>query len=346
MSTRDIMVSPAEKRMHKRNLIVVGAFGLAIIIVFILSMNTGFIRLTPMELLHTILGDGTSQQELILFDFRLPRIVLSLLVGTGLAVSGSVMQAISRNGLADPGILGVNSGAGLAVLLFVVFFPVAASAPVYLLPLLAWGGSAFTAALVFTLAYRRNAGISPTRLLLSGVAVTAGISAVTIVLSLRISKEKFMFIQTWLAGSIWGKDWQFVLALLPFIAILLPYVFYKARTLNILNLGESMATGLGAFVSREQILLLAAAVGLAGSCVAVSGSIGFVGLIAPHLARRLVGSRHQALLPVTALVGALLIITADTIARWAFMPSEIPTGIVVAVIGSPYFLFLLVRSKA
>ncbi|SDX70657.1 iron ABC transporter permease [Paenibacillus sp. CF384] len=343
---REIVLSSAEKRMHKRNLIVAGSFGLGIIIVFILSMNTGFIRLTPMELIHTILGNGTAQQELILFDFRLPRIVLSILVGTGLAISGSIMQAISRNGLADPGILGVNSGAGLAVLLFVVYFPVAANAPVYLLPVLAWVGSALTAAIVFLLAYRRNTGISSTRLLLSGIAVTAGISSVTIVLSLRISKEKFMFIQTWLAGSIWGKDWQFVLALLPFIAILLPYVFYKARTLNILNLGDSMATGLGAFVSREQILLLAAAVGLAGSCVAVSGSIGFVGLIAPHLARRLVGSRHQAMLPVTALVGGLLIITADTIARWAFMPSEIPTGIVVAVIGSPYFLFLLVRSKA
>ncbi len=319
--------------------------GLLIFIVFILSMNTGFIRLTPLEVLRTIIGAGTEQQNLILFEFRLPRIVIAVLIGAGLAVAGCIMQAISRNALADPGILGINSGAGLAVLLYVAYFPSAAGAPVYMLPVLAWGGAAVTAAIVFALAYRRGTGLSSTPLLLSGVAVTAGLSSVMILLSLQISKQKFQFIQSWLVGTIWGKDWQFVLALLPFIAILLPYVICKSRTLNVLSLGTATATGLGAFVSREQLVLLAAAVGLAGSCVAVSGSIGFVGLIAPHLARRLIGTRHQVLLPTAALAGGLLVIAADTIARWVLMPSEIPTGIVVAVLGSPYFLYLLVRVK-
>ena len=231
-------------------------------------------------------------------------------------------------------------------MLFISFFPSTAAAPVFLLPVLALIGAGGTAALICVLAYKKNQGFKPTGLLLTGIAVAAGISAAMIVLTLRLSPEKYQFVATWLAGSIWGSSWKFVLALLPWMLVLLPYVMYKAQVMNVLNLGEPMATGLGASVTREQLKLLAAAVGLAASCVAVSGGIGFVGLIAPHLARRLVGAKHQMLLPVTALVGALLVITADTLGRWIIQPSEIPTGIVVAVIGAPYFLYLLSRTRA
>ncbi|MGW8820951.1 FecCD family ABC transporter permease [Paenibacillus lautus] len=320
--------------------------GALIILVFLISMNTGVIRLSPLEVIKTLFGGGTDKQELVLFEFRLPRIVISLLIGAGLAISGCVMQGISRNELADPGILGINAGAGLMVMLFISFFPSTAAAPVFLLPVLALIGAGGTAALICVLAYKKNQGFKPTGLLLTGIAVAAGISAAMIVLTLRLSPEKYQFVATWLAGSIWGSSWKFVLALLPWMLVLLPFVMYKAQVMNVLNLGEPTATGLGASVTREQLKLLAAAVGLAASCVAVSGGIGFVGLIAPHLARRLVGAKHQMLLPVTALVGALLVITADTLGRWIVQPSEIPTGIVVAVIGAPYFLYLLSRTKA
>lgn len=206
-------------------------------------------------------------------------------------------------------------------------------------------GAGLTAALIYSLAYKRHKGLSPTRLLLTGIAVAAGISAAMIVLMLRLSPDKYQFVATWMAGSIWGTNWKFVLSLLPWIVVLLPYVFYKASVMNVLNLGEQMAVGLGASVSREQLKLLSAAVGLAASCVAVSGGIGFVGLIGPHLARRLVGPKHQLLLPTSALVGSLLVITADTLGRQILQPSEIPTGIVVAIIGAPYFLYLLARSR-
>ncbi|NBD27122.1 FecCD family ABC transporter permease [Paenibacillus glycinis] len=343
---RTIEFTPAELRRRKRNAVTVASLLALIVLAFILSMNTGFIRLSPLDLLRTLFGSGTDQQHLILFDFRLPRIVISLLIGAGLAVSGSVLQAISRNALADPGILGINAGAGLAVLVFVAFYSSAASAPAYLLPILAWAGAGVAALLVFMISYRKHTGLSSNRLLMNGIAINSGISALTIVISLRLNPDQFQFVSTWMAGSIWGKDWSFVTALLPFIVVLLPYVFYKAHTVNVLSLGNSMATGLGAFVNREQVLLLAAAVGLAGSCVAVSGSIGFVGLITPHLARRLVGSRFQILLPATALAGALLVLVADTLGRWVLQPSEIPAGLVVAVIGAPYFLYLLVRSRS
>lgn len=288
---------------------------------------------------------GTDNQSLILFDFRLPRIVISILVGAGLAVSGCILQGISRNALADPGILGINAGAGLMVMLFISFYPATTAAPVFLLPVLALVGAGLTALLIYALAYKRHKGISPTRLILTGIAVAAGISAMMIVLTLRLDPDKYQFVATWMTGSIWGTNWKFVLALLPWIVVLLPFVFYKARVMNVLNLGEQTAIGLGAPVEKERLLLLAAAVGLAGSSVAVSGGIGFVGLIGPHLARQLVGPKHQLQLPASALAGGLLMIVADTIGRWILQSSEIPTGIVVAIIGSPYFLYLLARSK-
>ncbi|MFF2885244.1 FecCD family ABC transporter permease [Paenibacillus sp. NPDC057967] len=342
---READVLSASDNRLRRGLIVMAILAVLIITAFIISMNTGFIRLSPLDVMKTLFGMGTEKQSLILYQFRLPRIVISLLIGAGLAVSGCIMQGISRNALADPGILGINAGAGLMVMLFISFYPTTAAAPVFLLPVLALIGAGATAALIYALAYKRHEGISPTRLILTGIAVAAGISAAMIVLTLRLDPNKYQFLATWLAGSIWGSNWKFVLALLPWIVVLLPYVFYKARVMNVLSLGDQIASGLGTSVKGERMKLLIAAVGLAGASVAVSGGIGFVGLIGPHLARRMVGPKHQLLLPASALAGALLVIIADTVGRWILQPSEIPTGIVVAVIGAPYFLYLLARTR-
>lgn len=340
------LYSSFDQARHKRAILVISVLAVLIFIAFVISVNTGYIRLGPLELLQTMVGQGTDKQSLILFDFRLPRIVISLLIGASLAVCGAVMQGISRNALADSGILGINAGAGLMVMLLISFYPSTADAPVYLLPFAAFAGAGVTAVVIYALSYKKHQGLSPTRLLLTGVAVAAGMSAAMIVLTLRLSPEKYQFVATWLAGSIWGTSWKFVLSLLPWVVILIPYIFYKARVMNVLNLGEQTAIGLGTPVSKEQFRLLGAAVGLAAASVAVSGGIGFVGLVGPHLARRLVGPKHQYMLPASALLGALLVITADTIGRWILQPSEVPTGIVVAVIGAPYFLYLLARSKS
>lgn len=336
----------ADRRKRKRAYTIMLIIGGLVILSFIISMNTGHIRLSPLDVFKTLFGMGVDNQPLILFEFRLPRIVISILIGSGLAVSGAILQGISRNALADPGILGINAGAGLMVMLFVSFYPITSNAPIFLLPIMALFGAGFAALLIFMLSYKKNEGISPTRLVLSGIGVAAGISAAMIVLTLRLDPEKYQFVATWMAGSIWGTNWKFVVALLPWIVILLPLVFYKARVLNVLNLGEQTSIGLGTPIKKEQIWLLAAAVGLAGSSVSVSGGIGFVGLIAPHLARRLVGPRHELMLPTSALLGSLLVIAGDTIGRTILQPSEIPVGIVVAVIGAPYFLYLLARSRA
>ena len=338
-------LTPTQQKAKKKNFLILGALALLIVITLVISMNTGVIKLTPMEVIRTLFGQGDSQQQLILFEFRLPRIVIAVLVGMGLAISGAILQGISKNALADPGILGINAGAGLAVMLYISFFPSTEAAPVYLLPLLAFVGSGMAAALIYTLSYLRHEGITPMRLILTGIAIAAGISSAMIVLTLRLTPENYQFVATWLAGSIWGSNWRFVLSLLPWLLILLPFVYTKSRVLNVLNLGEITAVGLGASIERERRWLLVASVGLAGASVSVSGGIGFVGLIAPHLARQLVGSKHQFLLPAAALLGGLLVLMADTIGRSILEPSEIPAGIVVAVLGAPYFLYLLARLK-
>ncbi|WP_054940799.1 FecCD family ABC transporter permease [Paenibacillus ihuae] len=340
------LTSPAVKPRRSRDITIISLLAILIIVMFVISMNTGLMRLSPLDVLHTLLGGGTEQQKLILFDFRLPRIVISILVGAGFAVSGCILQGLSRNALAEPSTLGINAGAGFAVIIFISFVPATTAAHIYVLPLMALVGAVLTAALIYVLTYRREDGLSPTRMILIGIAVGAGIYAFQLILSLRLDPQNFQFVSIWLAGKIWGGDWRFVLALLPWIVILVPFAFYKSRVLNLLSLGDQTSAGLGLPVEKERILLLASAVILSGTCVAVSGGIGFVGLIAPHLARRLVGPKHQVLLPACALVGALLLITADTIARWILQPAEIPTGIVVAIIGAPYFLYLLARSKA
>ncbi|CAI6068338.1 Iron-uptake system permease protein FeuC [Paenibacillus sp. JJ-100] len=335
----------AERKKKTKSVVVLIALSLLIVTAFIVSMNTGFTKLSPIDVLRTLFGGGTPKQELILFEFRLPRIVIAVLIGAGLALSGCILQGVSRNALADPGILGINAGAGLMVMLFVSFFPTTTAAPIFLLPLLALVGACLAAFLIYILSYKKGEGILPTRMLLTGIGVAAGISSAMIVLTLRLSPEKYQFVATWLAGSIWGSNWKFVMALLPFIIVFVPLVLAKARVLNVLNLGDQTASGLGASVERERIVLLAAAAILAGACVSVSGGIGFVGLIGPHLARRLVGPKHQFLLPASALVGSLLVLVADTLGRVILQPSEIPAGILVAILGAPYFLYLLSRTN-
>ncbi len=334
-----------KRKVAVRNAAILLGCGILLILSFILSMNTGYTKLTPFDTLRTLFGGGTDKEKLILFDFRLPRIVISMLIGAGLSLSGCVIQGISKNALADPGLLGINSGAGMMVILYVLFFGAKSFLSVFTLPFLALIGAGITAIVIYVMAFKKGEGIAPMRLILTGVAVQAGISALTTVLVIRLDETQFDFVAAWQAGSIWGSNWKFVIALLPWLLILIPYVMMKSQILDVLTLGDEIAYGLGASVEKERRGLLGAAVALAASCVAVSGSISFVGLISPHLARKLVGPRHRGLLPACAMVGAVLVSTADTIARVIVQPSEIPTGIMVAIIGAPYFLYLLAKSK-
>ncbi|MFD0672564.1 FecCD family ABC transporter permease [Cohnella sp. GCM10027633] len=314
-----------------------------IVLVFLISLNSGLIRLSPKDVFATLFGQGTGEQELILFDFRMPRILIALLIGMGLAVSGAILQGITRNDLADPGIMGINAGAGLAVLLFFAYYPINQAAPALFVPMIAFAGGFAAALLIYVLSIKKGEGISPMRLILMGIAVAAGISAATFAISIRLDAFTFNFVNVWLAGSIWATGYKHVLVLLPWILILIPLAIYRSRSLNVISLHEHVAVGLGSSVSRQRFFFLAVAVALAASSVAIGGTIGFVGLIAPHVARRLVGPQHQYLIVTSAFIGGLLLLLADTIARYGIESTEIPTGIVAAVIGAPYFIYLLMK---
>ena len=338
-------IERCKRETAARNMIVMLMLIVLLFLSFLVSVNTGYIRIALADTIRILFGGGTDTENLILFQFRMPRIVISVLVGAGLALSGCIIQGITRNALADPGLLGINAGAGLMVILFVLFFDSRSVMAVFTLPFIALLGAGTAAVVVYMLSHKKGEGTDPLRLILTGIAVQAGISSLTTVLVVKLDETQFNFVASWQAGSIWGSNWRFVLALLPWLLFVIPYVLSKSRILDVLNLGDEIASGLGILVEKERRGLFAAAVALAASCVAVSGSISFAGLIAPHLARRLVGPSHQTLLPVCAITGAVLVSAADTTARVVVQPSEIPTGIMVAIIGAPYFLYLLICNR-
>jgi iron complex transport system permease protein len=337
-----------EKRKRKtaaRNRIVVLLLIVLLFLSFLISINTGHTRLAPADTARILFGGGTDRENLILFQFRLPRIVISVLVGAGLALSGCIIQGVAQNALADPGLLGINAGAGLMVILFVLFFGSRSFEAVFTLPFIALLGAGTAAVAVYMLSHKKGEGTEPLRLVLTGIAVQAGISSLTTVLVVKLDETQFNFVASWQAGSIWGSNWNFVLALMPWLLVVIPFILSKSRVLDILNLGDEIAGGLGVSVEKERRGLLAAAVALAASSVAVGGNISFAGLIAPHLARRLVGPGNRILIPVCAITGAALVSAADTAARVIVQPSEIPTGIMAAIIGAPYFLYLLISNR-
>lgn len=312
---------------------------------FFLHLQAGFHYFTKEHLLAILFFGGTPEERLTVFDFRMVRSILAVLIGMGLAVSGAVFQTISKNELASPSLLGVNAGAALAVMLLIYGSSSATGLGIWQQPLAAVVGGALAAALVFFLSHRRGRMTSTYNLVLNGIAVTAGLHALQILLLVSLDPTRFQQVNTWLIGSIFGNSWTHVDILFFIVLAGLLFLLVNHETLNLLALREETALGLGLRVNRTRFVLLMAAVVLASSCVAVGGSIGFVGLICPHIARRLVGVAHCRYLPVTALLGGILLVAADYTARVIIAPDEMLVGLVVSLIGAPYFLYILLRSK-
>lgn len=319
---------------------------LILAVTMFISTGIGYADLPFARVLPVLFGDGTFSESFVLFSVRLPRIFITLLAGAALALSGMILQGLTRNDLADPGIVGINSGAGVAVAVFFLFFPISAGSFIYMLPLVAFLGAFGTAVLIYLFSFEKNIGLHPTRFILVGVGFSLALSGAMIVLISGADRTKVDFIAQWLAGSIWGTDWPFVLALLPWLLIIVPFVLLQARALNLINLGDQVAVGTGVAMQRTQITLLISAVALAASAVSVTGGIAFVGLMAPHIARSLVGSDHRRLVPISMIIGSLLLVLADTVGRNLIDPDGLPAGIVVSLIGAPYFIYLLLRKPS
>lgn len=334
------MIHPA---VIKRQRLVLGVLFALIITTVVISMGMGYSSLSYDRLVLTFMGEGTFKEEFVLFSIRLPRIIITLLAGMALSLSGAILQGVTRNDLADPGVLGINSGAGVAIAVFFLYFNFTAGAFAFLLPVVAFAGALITACIIYLFSYNKQSGLQPTTLVLIGVGCSMALSGLMIILISSAERIKVDFIAKWLAGNIWGSDWPFIMALLPWLVVLIPFSLYKANRLNILGLSESVAVGVGLSIEKERIQLLLAAVSLAASAVSVTGGISFIGLTAPHLAKALVGPRNQLFMPVAILLGGWLLLLADTIGRHVVQPEGIPAGVMVALIGAPYFVYLLLK---
>ncbi|AFY44788.1 iron ABC transporter permease [Nostoc sp. PCC 7107] len=329
-------------RIDRRVPPILLCLAVAIVVAMVMNLGRGEYPISPLDIIKTVLGidTGNPDHAFVIYNLRLPRTLVAFMVGMALAVSGTIFQGITRNPLADPGIIGINAGASLAAVTVIVLFPLA---PIYTLPVSAFVGALLMAGLIYSLAW--NDGSSPILFILMGVGLSAIASAFT---SLLITFGDIYSVSdalVWLAGSVYGRTWEQVFSFLPWLTIFVPMALTLARHLNALNLGDDVAKGLGTRVEWQRGLLVLVGVALAGAGVATAGMIGFVGLIAPHLGRQLVGTNHEGLIPTSALLGGMLVVAADFLGRTLFAPIEIPCGVVTAAIGAPYFLYLLIRNR-
>lgn len=310
------------------------------VVAMVFTLGTGEFPIPPRDVLRALLGRGTAEQDLIIVTFRLPRMLVAFLVGLGLALAGAILQGLTRNPLAAADVIGVSAGANLAAVTLIAFVP---AAPAFLLPLGAFAGGLVATLLIYLLAWNR--GSSPVRLVLVGIGIAAAAQALVTVV---ITAADFYVVNQamiWLAGSVYGRTWAHVKLLLPWLGVFVPLALGLARHLDALHLGDDLARGLGARVEQQRGLLLLTSVALAGGAVAVAGNVGFIGLMAPHMARRLVGPLHRNLLPVAGLMGGLVATVADLLGRTLFAPVDVPVGVITAAVGAPYFIYLLYRTR-
>lgn len=336
-----------------RFIVTVFAFvGLTLIACYF-HLTNGAFEMSVIDVVKTILRIHPNPKfDLVVFQFRLPRVVIAAIVGIGLGIAGTVIQGITRNGLADPGILGINAGAGTAIVAFMFFFQMAdnpvlsdAWSSVMLMPLFGFVGGILAAIIIFVFSWR-NGMLDMQRLILTGIAISSGFGALSLYISLKMNAKDYEMAAVWSVGSIYSANWIFVLSALPWVIVLGLIIYRKSYLLNYFQLEDSSVKSLGIAVEKEKSILLLSSIGIVSACVAVSGSIGFIGLMAPHIAKRLVGLNHRYVLPASAVIGMFLLVISDFFAKTLFEPSELPVGIVVSIIGIPYFLYLLAKSRA
>ena len=300
----------------------------------LLSIAVGSAGYSIPEILDAVFREEKSPIKTIVVNLRLPRIILAILVGASLAAAGALLQSVMRNPLADPGTIGVSAGAGTAATTILLLFPNLTAS----VPLFAFGGAALACVLIYAMAWKE--GVDPTRIILSGVAINSVLGAYNSLLQL-MNSDSLEGVLAFMNGSLSGRSWYQVRLLSVYAAVGLILAFLCIKSANALQLGDEMAKSLGVKVNGSRVLLSGVAAFLAASTVSVAGMIGFVGLVVPHIARILVGSDYKAMLPTSVVLGAVVLLAADTVGRTIVPGMEIPVGIVMAVCGGPFFLYLL-----
>ena len=314
--------------------LVIGA--VALVILLMLGIKAGTAQITLQEIIGTFSGAEETQNYRIIYYLRMPRVICAAFAGMNLALAGCILQGILRNPLADPGIIGVTAGAGVAAMAIMLVAPELT----YMVPFAAFIGAIVATTIVFMLAWEH--GVHPLRMILAGVAIAAFFGGISTALSVFYS-DKIQGTVSWMAGGFNGVSWQHVMMILPYSIVGIVATFCSSRYLNALQLGDDVASSLGINVQKTRFFLLALSALLTASAVSVAGLLGFVGLIVPHIMRLLVGSDFEHLLPVSMIFGAILVVGADIGSRTLFAPVEVPVGIFLSFLGAPFFLYLLKR---
>lgn len=324
------------KDSKKYKITVIFILAVLLLAGFILGNSKGTLQVGARRIFEVIINDDGSAERMVIWNIRLPRMILAALVGVNLALAGAILQGVMNNPLADPSIIGISSGAGLFGIVILVVLPQYQG----LVPIAAFIGAMLAASIIYILAWK--GGIQPTRIILAGVAVSslfgAGISVTLVFYSDRVHGAL-----TFMNGSLSARSWSEVGTILPYTLIGIALAMIFSEKLNILILGDDVARGLGLSVEGTRLGFTALAAFLAASSVSVVGLLGFVGLIVPHSIRLILGNDYKYMFPASALLGAVLLMFSDVFARTVLSPTEIPVGIVMAVLGAPFFLYLLRR---
>lgn len=317
-----------------RKYVIIGGSFLTLIILIVLFSTIGSVNLSLGEIFSALINNDNNMVTTIVYKMRLPRNILAALIGANLAVSGILLQSVMKNPLADPGITGVSSGASVAAIIILLLMPHLSS----LLPLFAFIGGAIACALVYIMAWKN--GLRPERIVLAGVAINTILGGFISLLSTLFS-DRIQSAILWLNGSLATKTWAHVNMLIFYSLIGLILSLFLVRSANVLQLGDESAKNLGFNVNGTRLLISAVAVFLAAISTAVVGIISFVGLIVPHIARMLMGSDHKYTIPFSIVLGAIVLLIADTLARTVGGSIEIPVGVITSIVGGPFFLYLL-----
>ncbi|MFD0944077.1 FecCD family ABC transporter permease [Savagea faecisuis] len=304
----------------------------------ITSLMVGPVPFSISEVWQSLISEEDTLGRRIVWELRLPRMLIGAIVGMCLAVAGAILQGVMRNPLADPGIIGVTSGAGLAATFIMIVMP----AYIAFLPFAAFAGAFITAMIIYAMSWK--SGTSPVRIILVGVAINAILGAFLSALMLLYS-DRVQAALPWLSGGIVGVGWVQFKMIAPYAMIALILSLFFIRHIRILRLGDEMAQLLGHNVERSRFLLIVLSTLLAGIAVSVAGLIGFVGLVVPHILRMMIGGDYRYLLPASALGGGVLVVIADMVARTAFAPLELPVGILLAFLGGPFFLYIIQKGR-
>jgi iron complex transport system permease protein len=330
-------VGSLQRRIPYPTLVII--FSILLAVVWITSLTSGTLRIPLSEVLKVLSGQGEDLYRQILIDFRLPRLLVAGLAGMAIAVSGSLLQSAVRNPLGDPQVIGVTGGAGVGALLLMVALP---QISMGWLPVAAVIGGIGAAAIVYSVSWSR--GLNPTILTLVGIAVSAAGAAIINLLVVQ-AEMKVAPALAWMAGSTYGRGWPEVWQMALTVLVLLPIGWRLGRRVDLLSFSDESSTGLGLKVRRVRLYVAIVAVLLASIAAANVGAVGFIGLLAPHAARMLVGAQHSRAMVISALLGGVLLASADWIGRIVIMPRDLPSGIVTALIGAPYLVFLMYRAS-